>query len=233
MGQKRRCIPFLLLVLVLLFAFGAAVLGQSNSPSSSSRTEIQAAAIQTMGASSFIFNTAAYGYSDPQLTNHTNVGIWQSPNRLEVSSHFLNRTSVFIGARAYVSARNGYTKLHYNVFDLGPFTVPFAWVAGLLALRLLSNARTIAVHGSTYEATVPDIPMRSAGTAYAPVGQTPSPPPAAPMAHNTPVDVVIRNGYVVRLTFPDGITNGKSYAAALSWTLTRFGAAPSVVPPRN
>ena len=221
MGQARRCIPLLLVGLVFLVAVGAAVLGQSNSPSSSSRTEIQTAAAQTMGASSFVFHTAAYGYSDPELTNRSNVGIWQSPDRLEVSSHFLHRTSTFIGPTAYVPARSGYTKLHYNVFDLSPFTGPFAWVTGLPALGLLNSAKSIAVHGNTYKATIPEIPMRSAWIAYAPEGRTPSPPLPAPMAYNTPVSVVVRNGYVVRVTFPDGITSKKSSTPPFSWTLSR------------
>jgi hypothetical protein len=225
--------PFLLVGLLFLIAVGAAVLGQSNSPSPSSRTAIQAATAQTMGASSFVFHTAAYGYSDPELTDRTNVGIWRSPDRLEVSSLVLHRTSTFIGPAAYVTAPRGYAKLHYNVFDLNPFTGPFAWVTGLPALGLLNDAKTTAIYGNTYEATIPEIRMRSAWIAYAPEGHTPSPRPLGPVAYNTPVRVTLRNGYVVGLTFPNGITSRTSDTPPFSWTFSRFGTAPSVMPPRS
>jgi hypothetical protein len=233
MGPSKRYIPFLLVGLVLLAAVGAAFLGQSNAPPSRSETAIQAAATQTMGASSFVFHTAAYGYSDPELTNQTNIGIWQSPNRIEVSNVVLHRTFTFIGTTVYVPARSGYTKLRYNVFGMNPFTEPFSSLTGLPALGLLSDAKSIALHGNTYEATIPKIRMRSDWIAYAPEAKTSSLPPPGPMAYNTPVSVVIRNGYVVRLTFPDGITSKKSETSPFSWTLTRFGTGPLVMPPRT
>jgi hypothetical protein len=233
MSIWRRLLPWCLLGLLALVGVTAAIFGYEDRPTSESA--LAASAQRTMAASSFVFHAAAYGYSDPELTSKTTLGVWQSPDRLKISNLELHRTLTFIGSTAYVPARVGYTMLNYNLFAGNPFDGRYAWVAGLPPIGLLTDVEIQAVHGDTYICTVPSVALPPRVIVYAPVSRrgVTGVTPAGSVARDTQAWVVVRDGYVVRFTFPKGIESGKSYVAPISWTLTEFGSAPTVAAPRN
>jgi hypothetical protein len=231
--RGRSYLPVVLVGLLVLLALGAAVLGFRQTPSTSELV-LQNAVGQTVDAPNFVFHTAAYGYSDPELTLRSNTGIWRAPDHLTVTNRVTHRTVTVIGSTIYLPTAHGFVRLQERGVLADPFGDSSTWLASqvLPPIALLSTARIVAVRGVEYSVTIPVIQMASDWIAYAPLDPGAfAPPPPGPLAYNTRASVLVHDGYVVRFTFPDGVSSAKSLVAPETWTFSSFGSAPSVHPP--
>jgi hypothetical protein len=231
--NRRFYAPSVLVGLLALLALGSAVLGFRQAPSTSELV-LQSAVGQTIDAPNFVFHTSAYGYSDPELTPRSNTGIWDAPDRLTVANRVTRRTLTVVGSTIYLPMSHGFVRLQESGVSVDPFGGTSKWLASeiLPPIGLLSTAKLVGVRGDVYRFSIPLIRMESDWIAYAPLDPGAfAPPPQGPLAYNTRAEAVVRNGYVVRFTFPDGVQGGKSLVAPVTWTLSDFGSAPPVYRP--
>jgi hypothetical protein len=231
--NRRFYVPIVLVGLVALLALGSAGLGFRQAPSASELV-LQSAVAQTIDAPNFVFHTSAYGYSDAELTPRSNTGIWEAPDRLTVVNRVTRRTLTVVGSTIFLPMSHGFVRLQESGVLVDPFGSSSTWLASqiLPPIGLLGTAKLVAVTGDAYRFTIPLIRMESDWVAYAPLDPGAfAPPPRGPLAYNTRAEAVVRNGYVVRLTFPDGIQGRKALVAPVTWTLSNFGTAPLVHPP--
>ena len=228
--RRRSSVPGVLVGFLILLTLGAAVLGLSQAPSTSELV-LQNAAGQTVQAPSFVFHTAAYGYSDSELTLRSNTGIWRAPDQLTVTNRVTHRTLTVVGSTIYLPMAHGFVRLRESNVLADPFDDSSTWLASqvLPPIGLLSTAKIVTVRGDEYSVTIPVIQMAPHWIAYAPLDPGAfAPPPPGPLAYNTRARVLVRNGYVVRFTFPDGVNSAKSFVAPETWTFSSFGSAPPV-----
>jgi hypothetical protein len=228
--KRRFYAPRVLVGLLALLALGSAVLGFSEAPSTSELV-LQSSVEQTVGAANFVFHTSAYGYSDPELTPRTSTGIWEAPDRLTVANRVTRRTLTVVGSTIYLPMSHGFVRLQECGVLVDPFGSNSTWLGSqiLPPIGLLSTAKLVAVRGDVYRCTIRVIRMESDWIAYAPLDPGAfAPPRQGPLAYNTRAEAVVRSGYVVRFTFPDGVQGGKSSVAPVTWTLSNFGTAPPV-----
>ena len=234
MRKRRFYAPRVLVGLLALLALGSAVLGFSQAPSASELV-LQNSVGQTVDAPNFVFHTSAYGYSDPELTPRTNTGIWEAPDRLTVTNRVIRRTLTVVGSTIYLPMAHGFVRHQESGILVDPFGSSSMWLASqiLPPIGLLSTAKLVAVRGAVYSCTIPVIRMESDWIAYAPLSPGAfAPLPQGSLAYNTRAEAVVRDGYVVSFTFPDGVQGGKFSVAPVTWTLSNFGTAPPVYPPR-
>ena len=93
-------------------------------------------------------------------------------------------------------------------------------------LGLLSAATSVTHNGDVYSFVVPRLSVGLSGwVAYAPLSHA-TLPLALTMALNTRADVVIKDGYVVSLAFPDGIRPLRGEALRFAdWRISDIGTA--------
>jgi hypothetical protein len=242
----RRIVPYALLGSVTLLAIGAAALGASmggSSPAGGSTgapgsSGLQSAVGATEQASSFTFRETAVVPASQEGTSgqvrHVSIGgSYQAPDRWAVGTTLggnfprvieVGRTEYFVepGGRVFVAHTARAPSLTSSDW-LPILNVPPIGVAG--------DATDVQHHGSTYTFVVPTMELPPSWVAYSPQGLVSSDLPRPSVAKDTPVAVVVRDGYIVSLSFPRGFVAGADRLVPSTWSITRFGSAPPVVAP--
>jgi hypothetical protein len=108
-----------------------------------------------------------------------------------------------------------------------PLTDPNSPVLSLPPLGLLSSATNVTRHGNVYSFEIPRLKIGVGGwVAYAPLSHAAVALPLA-VAFNTSGRVVIKDGYVVSLSFPHGIQALHRGALRIvsDWHISQIGTA--------
>jgi hypothetical protein len=211
---------------------GAAVVGLVSSPSPS-QLSLQAAFDNTAQAGGFRFDVTEILRYPSRITVRY-AGVWRSPDRLRLGPLPHSRSGVgltVIGSSMFLPNVNGNTT-RYRLNP--PMADPFGSSDGPTAFALpplgdVPSATHVAQNGDTYSFVVPRTQLSQEWIAYA-GGQAYISP--GPVARDVHVSVVVRNGYIVTIGYPNGVHDGQRADGPALWRISDFGSAPSVRVPR-
>lgn len=217
--------------ILALLAFGAALVGQLGSPSPE-LISLQAAAERTAEAPSFRYtldNQLESSKAGRRPVSAVVYGVWQAPDRWRDRNNLAGASSVttVTGSILQVSDGHGLTiRFRLPSDATESLTDPNSPVLSLPPLGLLFAATSVTRSGDVYSFVVPRLNVGLGGwVAYAPLSRA-TVPLALTMAFDTRADVVIKNGYVVSLAFPNGIRASRGDGLRVAdWRISDVGTA--------
>lgn len=230
-----RSFPVLLLAVLTLLSAGAAVLAIMTGPSADQRA-LQAAFAKTSHLDDFRFkvSVALKGQSLPNSTGRAS-GVWQSPNRLQLTSRGSTgseSTTTVIGSTLYLrpAGRSGLV-LHFKSALASPFFSDNGPIFFLPPLGDVSTAIDISRRGNVFSFVIPSVHISQGWVAYAPESGH-AQGIAETAALRVPETVMIKNGFIVAISYPHGVRNNRAdLMGPASWRLFDFGGRARVVKP--
>ena len=224
-------IPFAMVGVLAILTLGAARVGFLGSPSPE-QISLQTAAERTAEAPSFSYTLDNQVESSKPGRPSVSVvvsGIWQAPDQWRDRNALDGASSVttVTGSILHVNDDRGPSmtiRLPSNATE--SLTDPNSPVLSLPPLGLLFAATSVTRDGDVYSFVVPRLNVGVSGwVAYAPLSHTTA-PLALTVALDTRADVMIKNGYVVSLTFPNGIRPLRGAALRFAdWRISDIGTA--------
>jgi hypothetical protein len=224
-------IPFAMVGVLALLTLGAALVGVLGSPSPE-QISLQTAAEQTAAAPSFSYTLHNQVESSKPGQHSSSVvvhGVWEAPDQWTVRNTVDGAPSVTTGTGSILRVEDdqGLTitfRLPSSAAE--SLTDPNSPVLSLPPLGLLFAATSVIHSGEVYSFNVPRLSVGVSGwVAYAPLSHA-TVPLALTVAFNTRADVVIKNGYVVSLAFPNGIRPLRGEVVRVAdWRISDFGTA--------
>jgi hypothetical protein len=210
MLARRRMVPFALVGVLVLLTLGVALVGIRDSPSPA-QISLQIAAERTAEAPSFRYTLYSQTMSSKfgrALSLGRTYGVWRAPNRWLVRDDHdgISSLSTVTGSLLHVDNGDGLS-LNFRIPLSAdqPLTDPNSPLLSLPPLGMLASATNVTRNGNVYSFEIPRLETGLGGwVAYAPLSRATIALPLA-VALNTPTRVVIKDGYVVSLSFPHGI----------------------------
>jgi hypothetical protein len=210
MVARRRMVPFALVGVLALVTLGVALVGIHDSPSPA-QISLQIAAEQTADAASFRYTVYGQTMSSKfgrAVSLGRTYGVWRAPDRWQVRDDHDGTSSLTTVTGSVLHVYNGDgLSLKFKIPSSAdePLTDPNSPILSLPPLGLLTSATNVTRNGDVYSVEIPRLEIGVGGwVAYAPLSHATIALPLA-VALNTPTRVVIKDGYVVSLSFPHGI----------------------------
>jgi hypothetical protein len=231
MTSRRRLIPYATVGVLALLTFGAALVGVLGSPSPQ-QISLQNAAERTAEAPSFSYTLD--NQLEPLKPGQHSVsvlvrGVWQAPDQWRDRNNLDGASSVttVTGSILHVSDDHGPSMMFQLPSSATEsLTDPNSPVLSLPPIGLLFAATSVTRNGDLYSFVVPRLNVGVSGwVAYAPLSDA-TLPLALTVALNTRADVIVKNGYVVSLVFPNGIRPLRGEALRVAdWHISNIGTA--------
>ena len=236
MVTRRRALPFVFLgALTVLTAVGA-IIGFRAAPSSDQLT-LQAAYQKTTEAEGFRFMfvfTVTEQEAGIDVIFARVQGIWATPDRMLLAPpghHGVRPATIIIGSSQYsVSTRGKVTHDFISPPLVDPFSSSAPAAFPLPPLGDIPKATDVVRNGDTYTFIVPHTILDIGWEAYAGNQVSTSP---GPVALNTLTRVVIKDGYIVSMSYPRGIHSGHVSERPAAWRLYDFNNTPPVEAPHG
>jgi hypothetical protein len=237
-------LPFTVLGAVSFLALGAALLGWSSGPTPAA-INLQIALARTAIEPSFAFHVADHNINTLNgftYSGHDVNGRWQAPDRVVVTSVPADggqtATVIAIGTAEYVTGIAGLQgRSQIEPYQSDPFLVNAPTLSALPPFGMVASADDVTQHGDTYDFTVPTIGLPYGWVAYAPLSKSgtrasiPEGPdtPTYPQARNTRMRAVVKDGIIVSLSLPTGISGPHTHLGGPEvWTVSHIGSTAPI-----